>query len=209
VRELPQKKKQDQIISQDPNKQRSPDYRDRIRVEDSVPANAIRVNVRYRKEYGYRGDTNAFGNVGPTSCDAFHIDAAVGDGSVQAQNLISIGGEGTMKTVGGDYVCTYLISELPFNETIRVSVSLPRNLTTEQWKGGSLAQPPPGQQRAILDQKRTVTLTEGQPSATQVFEMVYASSPLKPPNQPVPQPRRFPTPSTGGVATPQVRRRDD
>ena len=122
----PLKKKQEQVIIQSPTTRKRPDLSDRIRAEDTVPANAIRVNVRYRKEYGYRGSTNAFGDVGPTSCDAFHIDAAAGDGSMRPESLISISSDGTMKAVGGDYVCTYLVSELPLNETIRISVTLPR-----------------------------------------------------------------------------------
>lgn len=208
----PLKKKEEQIIIPDPGKQRSRNVRDKIRVEDSVPANAIRVNVRYRKEYGYRGDTNAFGDVGPTSSDAFSVNVVAGDGlSRPGEYLISIASDGTMKGVGDDYVCSYLISELPLNKTIRVSVSLSggRGLATETWKGGSAATPPQGQQRAIVDGKRTVTLTESQPRATLVFEMVYAPLPLKLPNQPVPQPRRFPVPSPGGAATPQVRRGGD
>jgi len=198
----PLKKKQEQVIIQSPTTRKRPDLSDRIRAEDTVPANAIRVNVRYRKEYGYRGNTNAFGDVGPTSCDAFHVDAAAGDGSRRPETLISISNDGTMKAAGGDYVCTYLISELPLNETIRVSVTLPRGIATEQWKGGSEAQPPPGQQRTIADGKRTLTLTESKPHALSVFEMSYASLPLKLPNQPVPQQRKFPAPSPGGAATP-------
>jgi hypothetical protein len=199
----PLKKKQEQVIIQSPSTRKRPDLSDRIRAEDTVPANAIRVNVRYRKEYGYRGNANAFGDVGPTSCDAFSVNVVAGEGLYRpGEYLISISSDGTMKAMGGDYVCTYLISELPLNETIRISVTLSRSIATEQWKGGREAQPPPGQQRTIADGKRTLTLTESKPHAALVFEMSYSSLPLKLPNQPVPQQRKFPAPSPGGAATP-------
>jgi hypothetical protein len=209
AQELTQKKKQDQIVISDPGKQRASNVRDRIRAEDTVPANAIRVTVRYRKEYGYKGDTNAFGDVAPTSCDAFSVNVAVGDSAVRPGNPIPISSDFKMEEVSGEYVCSYLVSELPLNETIRVGVSLSRSLVAGQWKGGSESQPPPGQQRTILDATRTLTLTVSNPRAALSFEMVYAPLPLKPPNQPVPQRRKIPMSLPSGAATPQVRRLDD
>lgn len=179
-------KKKELIIIPDPSKQRRPDFRDRINVEEPVPADAIRVNLRYRKDYGYKGSTNAFGDVGPTSCDAFSVNVSAGDNNVRQKYLINISSDFTMKEVGGYYVCAYLISELPLNETIRISLTVARDTATEPWNGGKDAQPPAGQQRTILDGKRNVTLNESQPSATLIFEMVYAATPLKLPKQPIP-----------------------
>jgi len=97
-------------------------------------------------------------------------------------------------------VCDFLITDLPLNAPIGVGVDLADHgsLPFEAWKGGSQAQPPLGQQRTIIigggrgsrvgrgdteteaapsplrDNTGTVTLTERQPRARLVFEMVYA-----------------------------------
>lgn len=163
------------------------------------PANSVRVQVQYKKEYGYKYDSGAFAGSGPSSCDAFSISAGP-DGSVRLEHLYGIHKVDKMREAGGFYVCDFLVTDLPLNAPIRVGVDLAdrRSLPFEAWKGGSQAQPPPGQQRAIIivggrasrerrAQGGTVTLTEAQPRATQVFEMVYAAQPLIPPNQRVPQ----------------------
>lgn len=210
VQELPQKKKQDQIIIKDRSKQGLPDFKDRIRVGDPVAADAIRITVRYPKEYGYKSDSGLFIGSGPTSCDAFSISAEL-DPSIRLEHLYGISRTDKMRESNGFYVCDFEIIDLPLNAQIRVGVDLGdhRSLPFEPWKGGSLTQPPPGQQRTILGAKKTVMLTGAGPGATLVFEMVYAEPPLKPLNQPVPQRRRFPAPSPGGAATPPVRRIDD
>ncbi len=196
------------------------DDKDRAREFDRItaqPPNSIRVQVRYKKEYGYKDDTNAFGHVGPISCGAFSVSAGP-DPSVRLEYLIGIENPGKMRESDGFYVCDFLVTDLPLNAPIKVGVDLAdrRSLPFEAWKGGSQAQPPPGQQRTIIivggrvsgingvddgifasriraqDKTRTVTLTEAEPGATQIFEMVYAPTPLMPPGQPVPQRRRLP-----------------
>ena len=165
------------------------DDKDRARQFELItaqPLNSIQVQVRYKKEYGYKGDTNAFGYVGPTSCGAFSVSARP-DPSVRLDYLIGIQNPDKMPESNGFYVCYFLVKDLPLNAPIKVSVDLvdQRSSPFETWKGGSQAQPPPGQQRTIIivggrasgerrAQDGTVTLTEAQPRATQVFEMVYA-----------------------------------
>ena len=165
----PVKKQQEQII-----KQRSPIIKDEIRLVDPVPSNAIRVNVRYRKEYGYHWTEGVFAGSGPTSCDEFSISARLGEeGDVRPRNPILIGGDSRMPESFGYYTCTYLVSDLPFNTPVRMIVTIPNN--REAWQGGSQSQPPAGQERRIPDGNVTVTLTEAQPRATLTFEMVYES----------------------------------
>jgi hypothetical protein len=159
---------------------------DKVYVPPSGEPNSIRVQVRYKKEYGYKGDTSAFGYVGPTSCGAFSV-SALPDPSVRLDYLIGIHNPDKMQESDGFYVCDFLVTDLPLNAPIKVGVDLVdrRSLPFEAWKGGSRAQPLPGQQRTIIivggrasrerrAQDGTVTLTEAQPRATQVFEMVYA-----------------------------------
>jgi hypothetical protein len=62
---------------------------DKVYVPPSGEPNSIRVQVQYKKEYGYKGDTDAFGYVGPTSCGAFSI-SALPDPSVRLEYLIGI-----------------------------------------------------------------------------------------------------------------------
>ncbi len=163
------------------------------------PTNSVRVQVRYKKEYGYKYDSGVFAGSGPSSCDAFYVSAQP-DASVRLEHPYSTHKIDKMRESEGFYVCDFLITDLPFNAPITVGVDLvdKRSLPFETWKGGSQAQPPPGQQRAIIivggrasrerrAQDGTVTLTQTQPRATQVFEMVYAAQPLIPPNQRVPQ----------------------
>ena len=153
---------------------------DKVYADVLQPENTIKVRVRYRKAYGYRGDTSAFGYIGPTSCDAFSVFATLGEG--RPRNPYRISSDSKMEDVGGYYVCTYLVSDLPLNQTItiNVSVSSNSNLPTEAWKGGSQAQPPPGQQRMIWNGIQKVMMTQAQPRATVVFEMVYAPPPPPP-----------------------------
>ncbi|MEP7147545.1 MAG: hypothetical protein ABI857_01500 [Acidobacteriota bacterium] len=149
---------------------------DKVYADVLQPENTIKVRVRYKKEYGYRGDTSAFGYIGPTSCDAFVISPAVGSG--RPKDLIRISSDSKMEDVGGYYVCSYLVSFLPLNQTITINASV--SSTSEAWKGGSQAQPPPGQQRMIWKGIQNVTLTAAQPRAAMVFEMVYAPPPPPP-----------------------------
>jgi hypothetical protein len=168
------------------------------------PPNSIQVQVRYKKEYGYKYDSGVFAGSGPSSCDAFSISAHP-DPSVRQEHLFGIHKTDKMRESSGFYVCDFLITDLPLNALIKVSVDLAerRSLPFETWKGGSEAQPSSGQQRTIIivsgrasrerrAQDETVTLTATQPSATRIFEMVYAPAPLTSPTQPVPQRRRLP-----------------
>ena len=155
--------------------------RDRSRTSAAFqPENSIKVSVRYKKEFGYKGDTNAFGYVGPTSCDAFSI-SALPDPSVRLEYLIGIHSDSIMEEAGGYYMCSYLVSDLPLNQPIRVSVGMSGLGQAGPWKGGSQAQPPPGQQRTIIivsgRDGGPLTLTPTQPRAQQLFEMVYTSQP--------------------------------
>jgi hypothetical protein len=168
------------------------------------PPNSIRVRGQYTKEYGYKFDSGVFYGLGPSSCDAFSVSAQL-DPSARLENLYGVHKTDRMRELNGLYVCDFLVTDLPLNARIKVGVDLTdhRNLPFETWKGGSQAQPPPGEQRTIivvgagrsLERRAhddTVMLTEAQPSSTRVFEMVYAPPPLKPATQPVPQPKRLP-----------------
>ena len=145
------------------------------------PENTIKVSVRYRKEFGYKEDTNAFGYVGPTSCSAFSVSVVVGDGSAQRLNPIRVSSDSKMVETDGHYFCSYLVSFIPLNQPIRVSVGMSGLDHSGAWKGGSYAQPLPGQQRTIIivsgREGGPLTLTATQPRARQLFEMVYTSQP--------------------------------
>ncbi len=136
--------------------------------------------MRYKKELGYLADTNAFGYVGPTSCSVFSVSVAIGDGSA-GQDPIRIGSDSKMEDADDYYVCNYLVSFIPLNQPLRVSVGLSGSDQFGAWRGGSYAQPPPGQQRAIIIVSGRgggpVILTPTDPRARQLFEMVYTSSP--------------------------------
>ena len=148
------------------------------------PEKTIMVSVKYKKEFGYLGDTNAFGYVGPTSCGAFSVSVIFGDGS-RPENPIRISSDSKMAEAGGYYVCSYLVSDIPLNQPTVVSVGISGLDRSAEWKGGSYAQPPRGQQRTIIivsgrvpginaqERSSTVTLTATQPRTTLGFEMVY------------------------------------
>lgn len=140
----------------------------------SQPENTIKVRVRYKKEYGYEGDTGAFGYIGPTSCNAFSVSVAVADGSVRQRELIRIASDSKMAEAGDYYMCSWLASEIPIGQPMSVSVSVSTTHLTEAWKGGNAAQPPEGQQRTIIDATRTAVLDPAQPRARLSYEMVYA-----------------------------------
>lgn len=143
------------------------------------PANTIKVSVRYRKELGYKGDTNAFGNIGPTSCEAFSVSVNVFDGPARPQNPIPISSDSRMTDAGDYYVCNYLASEIPLDKEIRVIVGLSRSDLSATWKGGTEAGPPAGQQRTVVDVTRTAVLSASQPRARLSYDMVYAQIPSR------------------------------
>lgn len=149
-------------------------------VKADQPANTIKVSVKYKKEFGYKGDTNAFGYVGPTSCSAFSISVAVGDGSAQKGNPTRVSSDSKMRDSDGYYVCSYLAIDIPLDQPVRVSASLAADLDqSTPWKGGSQPLPPPGQQRTIIivsgRDGAPLTLTAAQPRGEALFEMIYAS----------------------------------
>ena len=145
------------------------------------PENTIKVSVRYKKEYGYVGETNAFGYVGPTSCSAFSVSVVIGDGSAQRLNPTRVSSDSKMEEAGGYYTCNYLLSDIPLNQPTRVTVGMSGLDQSGAWKGGSHAQPAPGQQRTIIIVSgragSSLILTATQPRAQQLFEMVYTSQP--------------------------------
>ncbi|MGH9931466.1 MAG: hypothetical protein ACREA9_19840, partial [Pyrinomonadaceae bacterium] len=83
-----------------------------------------------------------------------------------------------MREFNGSYVCSFLVSYLPLNQPINVSVGMVDDQMSlvGKWQGGTQPQPKPGQQRTIPNGSRTVTLTAAQSRVRLEFEMVYAPS---------------------------------
>jgi hypothetical protein len=149
----------------------------RIVLLATVPENSIQVRVRYRNELGYKDTTNAFGSVGPTSCSAFSISVSEPDGSERRRHPLPISTDSRMADVSGYYICSYLISELPLDQSIGVTVRVASVDASAPWNGGDAAQPPTGERRTILDASRTATLNATMPRARLSYEMVYAPLP--------------------------------
>jgi hypothetical protein len=139
----------------------------------SQPESTIKVRVRYKKAFGYKGDQSAFGYVGPTSCDAFSISVAP-VASTRQRDPYRISSDSKMADVGGYYICNYLVSDMPLNQAMAVSVRMSGENASGAWNGGDEPQPPTGQQRTIFDPTRTATLNATQPRARLSFEMIYA-----------------------------------
>jgi hypothetical protein len=149
----------------------------RIVLLATIPENSIQVRVRYKKEFGYKDTTNAFGPIGPTSCSAFSISLSEPDGSERRRHPLRISSDSRMADVNGYYICTYLISDLPLDQSLGVSVRVSSTDLSAPWNGGDSAQPPTGERRAILDAMRTATLSVNMPRARLSYEMVYAPLP--------------------------------
>ena len=151
-----------------------------------IPANAVRVHVRYHSEYGYLSSSDAFGHHGAWSCDAFNVDTAIVSAGGAFATYKSVGDsiikQTPMRLQGGYYTCDYTVTGLPLNQqlTVRAGVIGNSQYLTGPWLGGSQAQPPPGSERSILNGMRNVTLTPGNPSDIVTFEMVYAPT-VRPP----------------------------
>jgi hypothetical protein len=146
-----------------------------------IPANAIRVHVRYRKEYGYLYNSDAFGRQGPWSCDAFNVDTAVLAGAPGAfASYKSVGNSiithSPMRLESGYYVCDYTVTGLPLNQAITVRGGMVggSQILTGPWLGGSQPQPPAGSERSILNAMQSVALTPSISYGIVTFEMVYA-----------------------------------
>jgi hypothetical protein len=146
----------------------------RIALLATQPENSITVRVRYRKAFGYKGDTGPFGYLGPTSCDAFSISLAPPEGSPRQRDPYRISTDFKMADVGNYYVCNYLLSDIPLDQAMTVSVGISGENLSAAWNGGAEAQPPEGKQRTILDATRTAMLNVPQPRARLSYEMVYA-----------------------------------
>ena len=139
-----------------------------------MPEKSIMVRVRYKKAYGYKGDTNAFGNIGPTSCSAFSVSSALQGDAGRQRRPRPINTDSRMAEVGDFYLCTYIISDIPLDQPITVNVALLDNDLEGAWMGGVSPQPPAGQQRIVVDATRTAVLNAVQPRARLSYEMVYA-----------------------------------
>lgn len=139
----------------------------------SQPENTIKVRVRYKNAFGYKGDQSAFGYVGPTSCDAFSISVAP-VASTRQRDPYRVSSDSKMADVGGYYMCSYLVSEVPLDQPMAVSVRMSGENSSGAWIGGGEAEPPTGQQRTIFDATRTATLEASQPRARLSYEMIYA-----------------------------------
>ncbi len=144
------------------------------------PLNSVRVLIRYKKEYGYKSESGAFGGTGPTSCAAFSVLAATTAATRPGRRITYTSNE-QMTEQHGYYFCEFLASELPVDQEIRINANLVdgREVPTEAWRGGEQSQPPAGWWRTIDEGSRTITLSAAQPRATMAFEMVYKPKPLR------------------------------
>ncbi len=156
--------------------------------------------VRWKKEYGLPYNSQNDGRpVHPYPCQVFrvHSTAAVINklgvrlprglaGDAGTFSGADFGRAGTPPEDGDYYVCHFTVTDLPLDRTINVQVEidpsfLPPGYTgfdpairlTAPWVGGAEPQPPSGQQRRIMGNTQTL-LTEKEPRARLVFEMVYA-----------------------------------
>lgn len=144
---------------------------------DGVDDNALRVRIRYPVALGYRDASGLF-DPQPTSCNAFQLSAA----PVHAKRddsqpvLIGIAARPGMRREGDNYVCEYVVSDLPLDVPIRVQATIgsARQRSTEPWQGGELSRPPLGQYRTVLDDTRELSLSAGQAAAAVDFRMAYA-----------------------------------
>ena len=164
--------------------------------------NGVSAEVRWKKTYGLPYNTSNDGRpVHPYPCQVFHVRSSVAiinRTSIKLPRDV-VGDAGTVAgkdfgTAGpppedGDYfVCHFTVTDLPLNRRLNVQVEidpsfLPPGYTgfdrsvrlTAPWVGGAEPQPPSGQQRKIMGNTQLFfTLTEKQPRARLVFEMVYA-----------------------------------
>lgn len=148
-------------------------------ISATQPDNTIRVQVKYRKELGYKADSGAFGPVGPTSCAAFSVSASVSDTTTRRRNPTPISSDAKMIESGDYYVCSYLVSEIPFDRTVSISVGMAGPDGSSRWRAGTMPEPPPGQLRTVVDATRTTLLNSVQPRARLSYEMVYAPAPRR------------------------------
>jgi len=144
---------------------------------DPIPANAVRIYIRYSNALGYLSTSTAFGNVGPYSCDAFTIDSRIAAGLGGSKSADgSIVSPSRMRTEGSYYVCGFTIADLPLNQAITVSAGMVNDsrILTGPWLGEGQPRPPGGYERSILKGLQSITLSDRNPSDVVTFEMVYA-----------------------------------
>jgi len=138
------------------------------------PRGSVSISIKYKKEYGYKSDSN---EAGPTSCQVFSVFARQYPSGRQDRPY-PVTAEPKMRESDGYYVCEYVVNELPLNVSIQATASLAGardEFATEAWQGGSQSQPPAGWRRVITWNTTTVvTLTKEKPTATVDFEMVYS-----------------------------------
>ena len=151
---------------------------------EPVPPNAVRIYIRYRKEYGYLTTAKyatVTGDSSPYSCNAFSVDANVLRGvpgwkKPNDEVLSSIVTPGSMKSEGNYYVCAFTITELPRNKIINVTAGMSDDpgVVKGTWQGEGEVRPPHGYVRAIPRGLQTLTLTNRNPYEIVTFEMIYA-----------------------------------
>jgi hypothetical protein len=138
------------------------------------PENTISVRVMYPRAYGFKSNRDAFGILGSTSCGAFSVSAAVADDAVRQRSAFSISNDSRMTTSGANYVCNYLISGIPLDQAVTVSVAVIDTDLFSVWQGGNMVRPPAGEVRTIVDGDRSALLSARQPQARLAYEMIYA-----------------------------------
>jgi hypothetical protein len=139
-------------------------------------ADSIRVEIHYPVAYGYKNAHGLF-DPGPNSCDVFQVSAVTAGANRDARQPepIRVAVQPRMRSSNDEYICDYLISDLPENQpiTVQARVGGARETSTEAWLGGSQPQPAPGESRIIDDGSRSVTLTASTASARLAFNMQY------------------------------------
>lgn len=140
-------------------------------------ADTIRVEVHYPISYGYKDASGLF-DPNPNSCGAFQVSPAFGnpDRDRLRPEPTKVAVQPRMRSVNGEYICDYLISELPENQaiTVQVRAGTAREPSREAWMGGDNNQPAAGESRTIDDPVRTVMLTAQEPTARLIYTMRYA-----------------------------------
>jgi hypothetical protein len=139
------------------------------------PANSISVRVAYPKLFGYKTKQGPDGILGPSSCDEFGVSAIVGDGSAQRANPVKISTDWLMADAGDSYICSFLVSDLPIDQPVNVTVDVRDRVGP--WLGDGQIQPPPGEQRVITNGSQTVTLKGVQNRARLTYQMGYGPLP--------------------------------
>src|ERR1700730_14346147 len=166
----------------------------KVNTEPPLEPNAIRVRIRYPKDYGFV-TMKWINSDRPYSCNAFSVDGSVWLGEPgtfgrpktgnEFDVLMTIVQPDLMREEGNYYVCSFTIEAVPLNELMIVKASMVGNskMSTGRWSAGPFGnqpQPPPGAERMILNGSSKVRLTRSDPTAILDFEMVYRPIQLPP-----------------------------